>query len=261
MRLSCRCGVRIGCFAVMRHRMPELTDDEPRHEKQNHGPALKELASHPRSVSPLRQGRNRRAPPLKGFPSGTQSLSANLDSTPEFCGSLHPALRGTGGSAFARNINDCGELNAASHDSSLIPIQNLPREHPHVTRKHATCIDACSDCATACDRCANACLQEQDVKSLARCIGLNIDCADICRTATGFMSRDSDSEFTDAICAACAEICEACAEECERHDMDHCRECAAACRRCADECRRMPGQRSAAGAQEFRRTCSPVIAS
>lgn len=106
---------------------------------------------------------------------------------------------------------------------------------PHQTMQ--TCIDACNECATACDHCASACLQEADVKSLARCIQLDIDCAEICRTATAFMSRDS--EFASDMCAACADICDACADECERHDMDHCRECAAACRRCADECRRM----------------------
>lgn len=104
------------------------------------------------------------------------------------------------------------------------------------------CIDACNACATACDHCTSACLQEDDVKSLARCIELDLDCAEICRTAVAFMSRGS--QFASAICAACADVCDACAEECERHDMDHCRECAAACRRCADECRRMSTQAS-----------------
>lgn len=99
------------------------------------------------------------------------------------------------------------------------------------------CIDACNECAVACDHCASACLQEDDVKRMARCIALDIDCAAICRTAAGFMSRGS--ELAPAICAACADVCDACAEECERHDTDHCRECAAACRKCADECRRM----------------------
>lgn len=100
-----------------------------------------------------------------------------------------------------------------------------------------TCIDACNDCAVACDHCASACLQEQDVRSLARCIALDIDCAEICRTAAGFMSRGS--ELASTICGLCADVCDICAEECERHPMDHCRECAAACRKCADECRRM----------------------
>lgn len=114
---------------------------------------------------------------------------------------------------------------------------------PHETMQ--TCIDACNECATVCNHCASACLHEADVKSLARCIELDLDCAEVCRTATGFMSRDS--EFAHAICTTCADICDACAEECERHDMDHCRKCAAVCRKCAEECRRMSGQGSTAG--------------
>lgn len=42
-----------------------------------------------------------------------------------------------------------------------------------------TCIDACNACAVACDHCAAACLQEADVKSMARCIALDMDCAAI----------------------------------------------------------------------------------
>ena len=114
---------------------------------------------------------------------------------------------------------------------------------PHASMQ--TCIDACNECATACNHCATACLQEADVKSLARCIQLDIDCAEICRTAAAFMSRGG--ELASAICGVCADICDACADECERHDMDHCRECAAACRRCADECRRMSTQTPGSG--------------
>lgn len=115
---------------------------------------------------------------------------------------------------------------------------------PHESMQ--ACIEACNECATACGHCASACLQESDVKSLARCIALDVDCAEICRTAAAFMGRDSESAA--AICAACADVCEACAEECERHDMDHCRECATACRACAEECRRMVGERPVTGA-------------
>ena len=45
------------------------------------------------------------------------------------------------------------------------------------------CIDACNACAAACDNCATACLAEEDVKMMARCIALDIDCAQICRLA------------------------------------------------------------------------------
>jgi hypothetical protein len=102
---------------------------------------------------------------------------------------------------------------------------------------HQACIDACNACADACDHCATACLQEQDVKVMARCIALDIDCAAICRLAAGFMARGS--EASKAICATCADICERCGEECARHQHDHCQQCAQACRRCAEECRRM----------------------
>ena len=100
-----------------------------------------------------------------------------------------------------------------------------------------TCIEACNECAIACSHCASACLAEADPKPMARCIALDIDCAEICRLAAAYMSRGS--ELSSAICGACAEVCEACGDECEKHGMDHCKTCAEACRRCAEECRRM----------------------
>jgi hypothetical protein len=101
-----------------------------------------------------------------------------------------------------------------------------------------TCIDACNACATACGHCAIACLGEKDVAQMARCIQLDVDCAEICRLAAAYMSRGS--ELAAEACNACAQVCDACAEECERHKaMEHCRKCAEACRRCAEECRRM----------------------
>ncbi len=103
--------------------------------------------------------------------------------------------------------------------------------------QYESCIAACYSCAAACDACATACLSEDDVKMMARCIRLDIDCAQLCRLAASYMARDSD--FADAICIACAEVCDACAEECAQHPMDHCARCAEACRQCAQECRRM----------------------
>lgn len=103
--------------------------------------------------------------------------------------------------------------------------------------KYAACVEACNTCADACDHCASACLQEDDVKMMARCIALDIDCAAICRLAAGAMARGS--ECAPTICDACAEVCEACAEECEKHEHGHCQACAEACRQCAQECRAM----------------------
>jgi hypothetical protein len=104
--------------------------------------------------------------------------------------------------------------------------------------QYSASIEACNACADECDHCATACLQEKDVAMLARCIRLDMDCAQICRLAAGYMARDS--ELAIDICQVCAAVCDACAEECEKHGhMDHCQACAEACRRCAEECRRM----------------------
>src|SRR4051794_1322620 len=107
----------------------------------------------------------------------------------------------------------------------------------------ASCIEACNDCADACDMCAAACLQEQDVKAMARCIALDVDCAQLCRVAAGMMARGS--EAAAIVCQTCADLCDMCAEECSKHPMQHCQECSAACRRCAAECRQMGGMISA----------------
>lgn len=110
---------------------------------------------------------------------------------------------------------------------------------PH--SQYQTCIDACVACALACDHCAASCLMEADVKTMARCISLDIDCAATCRLASAAMARGSESALL--ICEACAEICERCEEECAKHAMEHCQVCAEACRRCAKECRAMGGAR------------------
>jgi len=103
--------------------------------------------------------------------------------------------------------------------------------------KYASCIEACYACAVECNHCAAACLQEEDVKMMARCIALDIDCAEICALAGAAMARGS--EKAREICSTCADVCQACGDECARHQHDHCKRCAQACRRCVDECRRM----------------------
>ena len=104
-------------------------------------------------------------------------------------------------------------------------------------QQHQSCIDACNRCADLCDHCASACLNEGNVKEMARCVALDIDCAAICRLAAGYMARGS--ELAKEICQACAKVCEACGEECAKHSAGHCQECAQACRQCAEECRSM----------------------
>ncbi|TFY99496.1 four-helix bundle copper-binding protein [Ramlibacter rhizophilus] len=101
----------------------------------------------------------------------------------------------------------------------------------------ADCIAACNACAVACHHCAAACLQEPDVKSMARCIALDMDCAQICQLAAAFMA--GGSEHAAETCRLCARICRSCGDECGQHEADHCQQCAEACRHCAEACERM----------------------
>ena len=96
------------------------------------------------------------------------------------------------------------------------------------------CLKACNGCAAACLQCAAACLRETDLKSMARCVSLDLECADICRLAAASIARDG--EHVQAICSLCAEACRSCATECGKHNMDHCTRCAEACKLCADAC-------------------------
>lgn len=102
---------------------------------------------------------------------------------------------------------------------------------------NTTCIEACNACASACDHCAAACLGEENVADMARCIALDLDCADLCRLAASSMARDG--EFARQICRLCAEVCEACGKECRQHEHAHCQACAEACDACAQACRNM----------------------
>jgi hypothetical protein len=103
------------------------------------------------------------------------------------------------------------------------------------------CIEACFDCIQACTTCADACIGEGDMQMLARCVRLDLDCADICEATGRILSRQTatEAQMLRAILQACAEACRLCAEECENHaehGMEHCRVCAEACRRCEQAC-------------------------
>lgn len=108
-----------------------------------------------------------------------------------------------------------------------------------VYEQFAACIQQCNLCAVACDYCAASCLEEPDPRPMARCIALDLDCAQACRLAAAYMARGS--EAVRAVCEFCAERCEACGEECVGHTAAHCRNCAEVCFRCAEECRRVVG--------------------
>lgn len=103
--------------------------------------------------------------------------------------------------------------------------------------KFQTCIDVCYECATACYHCSTACLQEPHVKEMARCIELDMYCAEICSTAANFMAKGG--VYANRLCSLCAEICEACGNECAKHEAEHCQHCAQICKQCAEECRKM----------------------
>lgn len=104
----------------------------------------------------------------------------------------------------------------------------------------ANAIDAASECAQACTACADSCLSEESPRQLAKCIRLDLDCADICNTTARVISRQTeyDANLTRAVLEACIQACRSCGSECESHASmhEHCRICAEACRRCEAAC-------------------------
>jgi hypothetical protein len=95
-----------------------------------------------------------------------------------------------------------------------------------------------AECLKSCRHCAIACLGEKHPQHMAECIRLDLDCAEACSLALGFLHRQS-GRVSQAL-EFCAEICKACGEECAKHaSMDHCRACAEVCNRCAEACFQM----------------------
>src|SRR3954466_12461194 len=80
---------------------------------------------------------------------------------------------------------------------------------------YKVCIEACLNCAAICNHCASSCTQEQDVKMMARCIQLDMECAALCYAAAQLMSLGSSKAMD--ICRICADLCEACGTECGKH--------------------------------------------
>lgn len=103
--------------------------------------------------------------------------------------------------------------------------------------KYQSCIDACLRCAVACNYCASSCTKEYNVKMMATCIQLDMECAAFCFATAQLMSLGSVKAIE--ICSICADICQACGEECGKHKAPHCQHCATACSECAEECRKM----------------------
>jgi hypothetical protein len=102
------------------------------------------------------------------------------------------------------------------------------------------CIEELVTCAQTCTVCADACLAEDDVAALRRCIGLNLDCADVCGSTSRILTRasSSDLELWRSMLLACVQACRSCGAECESHaeHHEHCRVCAESCRRCEEAC-------------------------
>jgi hypothetical protein len=107
----------------------------------------------------------------------------------------------------------------------------------------AGAIDALSDCAQACIADADDDLSEQNIAEMVKCIGLCLDCADVCAATLRVVSRQTeyDANVTRPLLEACVAACRSCGDECERHAQmhEHCRVCAEACRRCEHACRQL----------------------
>ena len=149
-----------------------------------------------------------------------------------------------GGSEAGRRVG--GAAPRVSHDSlsasAMAAVREILSVHPSATPTDELvhCIDECLACAASCTACADACLGEEDVGGLRECVRANLDCADLCDTTAGLLSRQTGTTPTwwATILSACAESCRRCAEECEQHSEHHahCRLCAEACRRCEQAC-------------------------
>jgi hypothetical protein len=106
----------------------------------------------------------------------------------------------------------------------------------------AKAVDASLACLGACTACADACISEHQDQRLARCIRLNLDCADLCNATARVLTRNPSGpgDLARTLLEACIVACVECAEECAKHGakgMEHCRLCAEACRACEKECR------------------------
>ena len=117
------------------------------------------------------------------------------------------------------------------------------RTHPlKPSQSLEECLRACFDCEAACTACADACLHEKPdmLGMMARCVDLDLDCADICGATGRLIARagGADPAVTRAQLQACIAACQACGTECEKHagHHEHCKHCAEACRACVQAC-------------------------
>ncbi|MHB1053060.1 MAG: four-helix bundle copper-binding protein [Thiobacillus sp.] len=133
---------------------------------------------------------------------------------------------------FAVALTTCSRMQMMA-----VPTIRQFLEYTMLNQSENECLIECNACAAACLQCASDCIDEEDPKSMARCIKLDLECADICRLAAASIARGDDN--MKAVCSLCADACETCGTECAKHPMDHCKRCAEACKRCAAACRNM----------------------
>ena len=128
-----------------------------------------------------------------------------------------------------------------SYASQLL--ESYPRSFNVDAEVLASAIDALTDCAQACTADADDDLSEPNVADMVKCIRLCLDCADICTTTAGVVSRqtDYDANVTRPLLQACIASCKSCGDECHNHAAmhAHCRVCEQACRRCEKACRQL----------------------
>ena len=106
------------------------------------------------------------------------------------------------------------------------------------SQKMRECADSCNECRAVCLETVAYCLDKGGKHAAAAHVRLLLDCADICATSAGFLTRGS--ELHGRTCAVCAEVCEACARSCDAMGDDpRMKKCAEVCRRCVQSCRSM----------------------
>lgn len=127
--------------------------------------------------------------------------------------------------------------------SATAMIETYPRDFNVDGELLARTIDILVECANTCTQCADACMSEEDLSRLAKCIRLNMDCADVCAATSRVVSRQTeyDANVTRPLLEACAAACKSCGDECAQHapHMGHCKVCAESCRQCEAACREL----------------------
>jgi hypothetical protein len=100
------------------------------------------------------------------------------------------------------------------------------------------CIELCKTCHDTCLEVVDHCLRRGGDLANPEHLKLLADCADICRLAGDFMTRNS--RLHARTIELCIEICEECAIECDRYKDDPVvKHCADVCRKCVHCCRQL----------------------